>query len=421
MIQKRGKLFHLIRRTPTLYHDVEKRRLIHVALKTDSEEDARKKAVGVWQKLVEGWEARLAGDTTDAEKSFEAANRIAKSKGFRFLDAPAVAALPLPEFIERIDAAHDNKGKADIVEAKALLGVTEKPAITISRALELYWPMAAHKNVGKSDDQLRRWRNPHIKAIKNLINTIGDKPIEDISGDDMLDFCDWWLEKIESEGLTPNSANKDLSHIGSILKTVNKKKRLGLVLPLSDLAFSQREKSQRPRFSTKWITEKLLAPDALSGLNTEARCILLGMVNTGYRPSEAEVLTGAQIKLEGKIPFISIEPVGRQLKTQNARRVIPLAGVSLAAFRECPNGFPRYANSSSLTNTVRKFLIENKLRETSKHSMYSLRHSFEDRMTDAGIEERIKADLMGHSLKRERYGKGASLKKAHECVLQIAL
>ncbi len=42
-------------------------------------------------------------------------------------------------------------------------------------------------------------------------------------------------------------------------------------------------------------------------------------------------------------------------------------------------------------------------------------------MTDAGIEERIKADLMGHSLKRERYGTGASLKKAHECVLQIAL
>lgn len=73
----------------------------------------------------------------------------------------------------------------------------------------------------KIADQFRRWRNPHIKAIKNLIAIIGDKAIGQISGDDMLDFRQWWVEKIEAEELTPNSENKDLTHIGSMLKTIN--------------------------------------------------------------------------------------------------------------------------------------------------------------------------------------------------------
>ncbi|MDX2288798.1 MAG: integrase, partial [Hyphomicrobiaceae bacterium] len=81
-----------------------------------------------------------------------------------------------------------------------------------------------------------------IKALKNLIGVIGDKAIAEISGDDMLDFRQWWMEKLAEEDLTPNSANKDLTHVGSVLKTVNKMKRLGLVLPLTDLALKQGEK-----------------------------------------------------------------------------------------------------------------------------------------------------------------------------------
>lgn len=43
-----------------------------------------------------------------------------------------------------------------------------------------------------------------------LYKRVGDKPMEAISGDDMLDFRQWWLERLEVEGPTPNSANKDL-------------------------------------------------------------------------------------------------------------------------------------------------------------------------------------------------------------------
>jgi hypothetical protein len=71
-----------------------------------------------------------------------------------------------------------------------------------------------------------------MKSVNNFIAVVGDKAIKDITGDDMLDFRNWWMERLEEEDLTPNSANKDLFHLGDVLKTVNRMKRLGLVLPL---------------------------------------------------------------------------------------------------------------------------------------------------------------------------------------------
>ena len=57
-----------------------------------------------------------------------------------------------------------------------------------------------------------------------------------------------------------------------------------------------------------------------------------------------------------------ITPATRTLTA--ARRVIPLAGVSLEAFRECPEGFPRYADNPTLSATVNNYLRENGLPET---------------------------------------------------------
>ncbi|MEP2531188.1 tyrosine-type recombinase/integrase [Shimia sp.] len=409
-IKPRGKKLSLYRRVPKRYESVEARKFIWLALHTDSMSEAEVKAGPAWEQLIAGWEAKLAGDTSDAEQRFEAARELAEARSFRYVRVDRVATLPTDQLLERIDAVSVRKGKPDLKEAAALLGGAREPEITVTRALELYWDLAREKTLGKSKDQVRKWENPYKKAIRTFISVVGDKPISAISGDDMLDFRAWWLDRLQHEGLSPGSANKDLIHLGKVLKTVNKMKRLNLLLPLSDLSFKESEASARPPFSDDWIRGKILAPGSLDGLNKDARCILLSMINTGARPSELAALTSHQINLEGSVPHISIEPVERQLKSANARRVIPLCGVSLEAIRTCPDGFPRYRDSSaSLSATVNKFLRGNGLMETPKHTLYSLRHSFEDRMLAAGFDDRIRRDLMGHALDRERYGKGASL------------
>lgn len=419
---KRNGHLHLRKRVPRRYALIEPREYVWISLHTDLEDVAKRKAVAVWDEMLEAWEAKLHGDEGDAEARFEAAKDLAAIRGFRYLPAAQVAKLPRQELFDRLSRVKRSDGSIDKAEATALLGGAEKPQITISKALEHYWTLAHDKTLGKSEDQVRRWRNPRIKAVTNLVNLIGDKPIAEISADDMLDFRQWWLDKMQAEGLSANSANKDLIHIGAVLKTVNKMKRLNIALPLSDLSIKDGEKKTRPAFSRDWIERVLLRPGALDGMNDEARAILLGMINTGYRPSEGASLTAAQIKLDADVPHISIEPVGRQLKSQYARRKIPLLGVSLEAFKAFPNGFPRYQqNSATLSGTINKFLRDNKLLETPDHSLYSLRHGFEDRMLAAGIDDRVRRDLFGHRLTRERYGQGASLEHARDLLSPVSI
>jgi integrase len=248
-------------------------------------------------------------------------------------------------------------------------------------------------------------------------------PIDEITRDDLLDFRDWWYERLAADTHSAGSANKDIGHLSGVLKLVNTKKRLGLDLGqlLSELTFPEGAQNRRPPFSTGWIETSILAKDALSGLNKEARCVLLAMINTGARPLELTTLNANTIDLFSKVPSISVRPDGRDTKSPNAVRTLPLLGVSLDAMRECPDGFPRYFDKPGLSATINKYLGEHGLKETTEHTLYCLRHSFEDRMLEAGIDVRIRKDLMGHSKGGVVYGKGASLSHAAGLLAPIAL
>ncbi len=407
-IHQRGKVYWLKRRVPARYAPVETRKEIWRSLKTDSLAKATQKADAMWNELIEGWEARLAGRSSEAEERFAAAHDLAAARGVRFLSARAVAELPIGQVLERVEAVAPAAApdEPDRVEAAALLGGAAEVPITVSRALELYWGMTRDELLNKSEDQVRRWKNPRKKAIRNFIKVVGDKPINQISADDMGDFRNWWMERIEAEGLTTNTGNKDLTHLGSVLKTVNARKLLGIALPVSGFSFKESDSTPRPPFSDDWIRERLLAPGALGGLNAEARAILLGMVNTGYRPGEAAGLLPEDIMLDAEVPHIRIrDNAARAIKNAPSRRDVPLVGVSLEAFRDFSDGFPRYqTDSADLSATVNKYLRENGLAETARHTLYSLRHSFEDRLLRARVDERVRRDILGHALGRERYG-----------------
>ncbi len=414
-LTKRNKIFYIVRRIPKKYQTIDSRVQIWINLQTDSETEAHRKAPEVWEHQLAIWEAQLAGDTDDIRDKMDAARELASVRGYRFLPARRVATLPTIEMLDRIDAVQVVNGKPLTQDAAALLGGLEQPSLTISQALEVYWKLAKDKTFGKSDDQIRKWRNPRIKAIKNLIGVIGDKQLSDIEPDDTLDFRDWLSSRIQDGEIIASSANKDITHMSAVLKTVNKKKRLGLDLPLSDLSFKNDDNDTRLPFSDKWIKERILADGALDGLNDEARCIVLLMINTGARPSELAGLRQEDIRLSHNIPHIAIEPYdGHQLKNKTAKRTIPVTGVSLEALRGFADGFPRYANSSaSLSGVVNKYFRNNNLEETPEHTFYGLRHSFEDRMLqEPTMDERIRRDLMGHSLGRQRYGQGATLDHA---------
>lgn len=425
-LRERGKggTLYMVRNVPVRYRAIESRKEVWISLGTDSKTLAAQKAEQIWSRTIAGWEAKKAGDTSDAEKAFAAAQDLARAKGYRWLTAGEVVELPTRELVERVNAIRMHDGKPDLKEAAALLGGAQEPAITINRALELYFELATDEATrGMSDDQIRRWKNPRKKAIGNFIAVVGDLAIDQITREHMLDFRDWWNKKLDKEGLTPNSANKDIGYVESTLRLVNEKKRLRLDLPFGKLRFKEDEDDEkvRPPFSETWIKDKLLAPGALDSLNAEARAVIHVMVNTGARPSEIVGLLPHHIKLDANVPHIVIAAEGKKTKTRQSKRTIPLVGTSLEAMRQFPEGFPTYRFKDKISDTVNKFLRENELLETPDHSLYGLRHSFEDRMLKAGVDERVRRDLMGHGLGgRQKYGSGASLEDASKILAAIA-
>ncbi len=307
-------------------------------------------------------------------------------------------------------------------EAEALLGGARPEFPVLGEVLELFWTATEAENLGKSADQIRRAKAPRAKALTNFIALVGDKQINQVTREDFHALRNWWKEKIERQGLTRNSANKDMVYVASTLRRVALERELDLEFSTERLMFSEKdEKTTRLPISDEWIRETMLAPGARDGMNGEALGILLTMINAGARPSEIASLTAAQIHLKAETPHISIEPVGRALKTPNARRKIPIVGCSLIGLTMNPQGFPRYANKAGVTDAINKYLRENMLFPSPDHTLYGLRHAFEDRLLAAGVDERIRRDLMGHALTRERYGAGASLAQVAEILRGIAI
>ena len=164
LIFRRGKVYQLRKRVPRRFQPVESRAMIEVSLHTDSESIARRKALDVWAEMVEAWEAKLAGNSADAEARFDGARELAQMRGFSYLPAAKVLALPEEEILKRLRAVPVRDGVPDRIEAAAILGRVPEPPITVSRALELYWELAKGKALGKSESQVRKWQNPIRQA-----------------------------------------------------------------------------------------------------------------------------------------------------------------------------------------------------------------------------------------------------------------
>lgn len=419
----RSGTYYIRRRVPARFASVEGRNEVWISLKTDSQKLAQEKAQRVWMEHLRAWEAQLLGQSDDAFERQKSAKLVAQGMGFDYVPIDQVAQLSTEAILERVEAAVSSIGPRNEQTLSSLLGAEPAQKLRLSEVLEEFWENSQDLILGKSADQVRRWKNPRKKAFANFISVVGDLPVDELTKSDFLQFRKWWLTRIEMEGLTPNSANKDLVHLQSVLKKVNDLLSLNLTLEFGGQKLKEKPKTDRPPFSDVWIVERILRPGALDGLNPEARAILLVMINTGCRPSEIAGLSPDEIVLDGPVPYIMIRNnIHRQLKSDPSKRDIPLVGISLEAMRRFPQGFAHYrAKPSTLSATVNKYLRENGLLESEKHVMYSLRHSFEDRMLDAGIDDRIRRELFGHSLGREKYGDAGGINKKHELLLEIAL
>lgn len=156
------------------------------------------------------------------------------------------------------------------------------------------------------------------------------------------------------------------------------------------------------------------------GLNEEAYLIIPMTANTGLRLSEICGLEAEDIILDAPIPHVKVRAkANKELKTPHSARDIPLLGASLWAFQQRPKGLIKYhQKADTLSACLNKFMRENDLRSTPQHSIYSLRHSFQDLLRQHGIDERIQCELMGHKYHRPAYG-APTLEEKHDAIAKF--
>lgn len=426
--QKRDGLWYLVRRVPAEYRAVDQRLIVRLSTGIRVADDprgvvARKKVEELDRALWERWAARQAGQSAEAEIRYRAAVETARILGFQYVPARDIAAsMPVDDLIARATALVDRDSVADEQEMAALLGGEEPPTLAVSGLMEQFEAMNAAALKVKSPRQLHRWKVVRTTAIRTFMETLGgDKPLADLTRQDVLTFRQVLQERVLAEEIEIATANKVIGRVAGMFRSVCELHQME-VKPIFDKASLRGgETGKRVAYPADFIQQRFLADGAFGDLNEEARRCVLLLVETGLRLSEACNLNDTTIILNHKTPHVLVRPDGREMKTQQSAREIPLVGVALAVMKKQPHGFPRYHDrADSLSALVNKVLDSRKLRPIEGQSLYSLRHSFEDRLTKVEAPEKVVASLMGHKWYRPRYGEGPSLEQKAEWLEKIA-
>ncbi len=422
-IFKRGKWYHYKRRVPADYQEFHSKSIVQIPLKTDSLSIAERRASNLNQLLESYWhDMALKGDSENYQKFNDMVKR-ARISGFQYRSIDDIVNLATrTELINRINVADKAVDERDVC---SILGAVEKVHITMEDAQKVYFEHEAGNLVDRSDDQIRKWKNPRKRAVKNFMSVIGDIPLDSISREDILRYRSWWVSRIQSQDrLSPNTANKDFGFIRQILRAAADNCGLDINVDVLFRKINLKDVNQRSRhpFETTYIKDVLMDRERIK-MNDECQLFIYAMADTGARIAELVGLEDEDVFLFDDVPHIKIRKNAlRSLKTPQSERDIPLVGAALLAFKELQGGFVRYRGKSDLISaTINKYLRENGLIPSDRHSLYSLRHSFEDRLTAVEPPDKVQAALMGHKYVRPKYGHGPSLEQKKLWLDKIAL
>jgi integrase len=443
---KRNGWYHYQRSVPLKIRGFYDGPLVRCSLQTQSFERAREQRDALakaddeyWHSLKEKLRLEAAGHAMDIEpatKRYELAKVRALSAGFRYKPLHELADPSLIEELVRRSLAVGEQSTADgrvVPEvADAMLGGVEEPKVPVSEAMKIYQTkIVVGELANKSPAQKKLWKATKDRSLAYFIDCKGDIAITDISREDAQDYFNWWNDQIapNDPDVKPKSPKTAARHFGDMRDLYTKyfaymgdEKREN---PFRNLNFKTRKTKQRkyPPFSNAWVREKILVRQALEGLTPDLQLTAYMLIETGCRHGEIINLRPEDIRLNANVPHIRIaERDDREFKTDEATlREIPLVGVALEAARRAPGGFPRYHDkSNSFSAALGAAFNRRGLFETPRHVIYSFRHSFEDRMKEAGIDFELRCLLMGHDNKRPEYGTGGSLEYRRNELMKIA-
>lgn len=424
--QKRSGFWYLVRRVPRRFAAIDTRGIVKVSTYIRVADDpkairAAPVAAQINRDLEAEWTAKANGETPQARRRYDDAVRDARGLGFQYLTTPELMTAPIEELVKRLEKLIERRSDEIEPEVTAVLGGEDRPVIRTSELLTEYQAVMAATLSKMSADQVRKWENVRKRAVANLALAGIDKALTELVPADGQIFRRWWMERVVAGDVEIASANKEFGVLNRMFTSVGKAKELSLQPAFTGLRIEGGKTKKREAFEVGFISARILAPGMWDDINEEARRVVFVMIETGLRPSEIVNLTPHRIRLSAPVPHVVIEPEDRVLKSDESERKIPLLGVSLAAMRLQPQGFPRYFDAADhASNLINQAMANRGLKPSEKHTLYSIRHTFEDRLTALNPMDKIVAYLMGHSYSRPKYGSPPTLAQLAGILGEIA-
>lgn len=417
----------LVRRVPREFVAFDERRMVRLSTGVRIADDPRgvtaaKVVRRLDAELVQYWKDKRRGRNRDAEIRYEQACQRARSLSLTYMPAPElVSSLPFADILGRFEILARRRTADSAPEVAAVLGGVPAPRLMVADMLDEYEQIVRAALTKKSERQRKKWRASKELALGVFVEVVGNRSLASLTRTDVMKFRSHWQDRVVEGSIEIGTANKYIGHVSSMYRAIVESRQLDLPAIFDRARISGGKDGQRLAYAPAFVQERFLADGVFADINSEARRIIYLLIETGLRLSEAINLSRATIRLDAPIPHVCVLPDGRDLKTDQSEREIPLVGVALMAMREHTDGFPRYRDKAdSLSALVNKALEARALRPQVGHSLYSLRHTFEDRLTAVNAPDKIIACLMGHKWSRPRYGVGPSLELKREWLDRIA-
>jgi integrase len=291
-------------------------------------------------------------------------------------------------------------------------------SISLSHAIDLY---VQHKGQGKG----KTFHASIQRAFRYLVKACGSKDLHEYTRADALKYRDHLVKK----GLAGSSITRVLNTVRPVFNFSISEYALDIKNPFvgiyHDRSYGVSKRLPIPVDLIRKIQKECVAYD------DEMRWIVAILSDTGMRLGEAAGLLKSDLKIDGEIPYIIIQPhAWRRLKTESSNRKIPLVGQSLWAARQLLKyanssefAFPRYnrqkyTNANSASAALNKWL---KGYVSKGQSIHSLRHSIRDRLREVDCPSEVIDQIGGwaRSSVGDSYGEGYSLSKMNKYLKEI--
>ena len=321
------------------------------------------------------------------------------------LKASASIAGKLDDFWLQMRVANMDVPAASLLVKKAVLQSTASHAPTLSEALQKYCTL---KGMGKS----KLFKASSERAVNYAIQCLEDKPVDTYSSAEAGKFRDW----LTNRGLSSSSTKRVFASVRAVINLTLREEGIEKSNPFANTYLPVEERPKRktiPLHDIREIQRKCLQ------IQDERRLLIALISDTGVRLSEALGLVWEDINLDHDVPYIDVQPhPWRSLKTSGSKRLLPLVGVALDAVKvmhkqmDSPFLFKSYTSHNGCNGNSCSAALNKWMKQFGEgYVIHSFRHSFRDRLRNAGVQSEVIDRLGGWTAGSvgQGYGEGYSL------------